>query len=130
MPTDALADQVRAFFEEYNDAFASIDGKRIAELYHMPSITMRGDGSIHCLQSRRDLAQFFQGVADSYYKEGFRSGNFANFEVVPIGSRSALAALDWEMRRGDGGVIRTWRQSYNVVHVRGQWQILVSTFHL
>jgi len=130
MTSGALTDEVRAFFEEYNNAFASIDGKRIAELYHMPTVTMRGDGSIHCLQSRQDLSQFFQGVADSYYKDGYRSGTIANFKIVPIGRRSALATMDWEMWRGDGSLIRMWRQSYNVVQVDDRWQILVSTFHL
>lgn len=130
MADSALTNEIRTFLEEYNTAFASIDGKRIAALYHMPTVTMRGDGSIHCLQSREELARFFQGVADTYYKDGYRGGRFKNLEVVPIGGRSALATLDWEMQRGDGSVIREWRQSYNVVRVGNVWQILVSTFHV
>jgi hypothetical protein len=126
----AIADEVRGFFEEYTKAFDSIDGSRIAALYHMPTVTMRGDASIHCLQSREELARFFQGVADTYYKDGYRAGSFKNLQVVPIGGRSALATLDWELRRGDGSVIREWRQSYNVVRVGSGWQILVSTFHI
>jgi hypothetical protein len=130
MADPGLTNEIRAFLEEYNKAFASIEGKRIAALYHMPTITMRGDGSIHCLQSRDELARFFQGVADTYYKDGYRGGRFKNLEVVPIGGRSALASLDWEMQRGDGSVIREWRQSYNVVRIGNVWQILVSTFHV
>jgi ketosteroid isomerase-like protein len=130
MADPALTNEIRAFLEEYNTAFASIDGKRIAALYHMPTVTMRGDGSIHCLQSREELARFFQGVADTYYKDGYRGGRFKNLEVVPIGGRSALASLHWEMQRGDGSVIREWRQSYNVVRIGDVWQILVSTFHV
>jgi len=52
MANPAFTDEVRGFFEEYNNAFASIDGNRIAALYHMPTVTMRGDASIHCLQGR------------------------------------------------------------------------------
>jgi hypothetical protein len=130
MANPAFTDEVRGFFEEYNNAFASIDGNRIAALYHMPTVTMRGDASIHCLQSRDELARFFQGVADSYYKDGYRGGSFENLQVVPIGERSALATMDWVMRRGDGSLIREWRQSYNLVRVGNGWQILVSTFHV
>lgn len=130
MADPALTSEIRTFLEEYNTAFASIDGGRIAALYHMPTVTMRGDGSIHCLQSREELARFFQGVADTYYQDGYRGGRFKNLEVVPIGGRSALATLDWEMQRGDGSVIREWRQSYNVVRIGNVWQILVSTFHV
>ena len=130
MADPAFTDEIRAFLGEYNNAFASIDGNRIAALYHLPTLTMRGDASIHCLQSREELARFFQGVADTYYKDGYRGGTFKNLQVVPIGEQSALATLDWEMRRGDGSLIREWRQSYNVVRVGNGWQILVSTFHV
>jgi hypothetical protein len=126
----ALSEEVRGFFEQYAKAFDSIDGSRIAALYYSPTVTMRGDGSIHCLQSRGELARFFQGVADTYARDGYRSGSFKNLQVLPIGGRSALATMDWELRRGDGSVIREWRQSYNVVRVDSGWQILVSTFHV
>jgi hypothetical protein len=129
MAEAGLTHEIQGFFEEYSKAFEAIDGNRIAALYYMPTVTMRGDASIHCLQSREELARFFQGVADTYYKDGFRNGGFGNLEVVPIGERSALATMDWKLRRGDGSVIREWRQSYNVVRVGVGWQILVSTFH-
>jgi ketosteroid isomerase-like protein len=130
MADPALTQEVRGFFEQYTEAFDSIDGNRIAALYCMPTVTMRGDGSIHCLQSREELARFFQGVADTYHRDGYRSGSFKNLQVTPIGARSALATLDWELRRMDGSIIRQWRQSYNVVRVAGGWRILVSTFHV
>jgi hypothetical protein len=129
MDTQRLEGEVRAFLESYNKTFASIDGARIAALYHSPCVTLRGDGSIHCLSSN-DLAAFFQNVADTYHREGYRDGRFKILEVVPIGGRSVLVTVDWELLRGDGTVIRGWRQSYNLVRVKGAWQILVSTFHV
>ena len=130
MTDSLLTTEVRTFFEQYSDAFASFDGKAIAALYYMPTVTMRGDGSIHCLQSREDLASFFQGVVDTYRKDGYSGGSFKNFEVLAIGGLSALATMDWEMLRHDGSLIRRWRQSYNVVSTAGGWKILVSTFHV
>ena len=125
-----LSSEVRTFFEKYSEAFASYDGRQIAALYHMPTVTMRGDASIHCLQSRDDLAGFFQTVVDTYRKDGYAGGTFENLEVIPIGGRSVLASMDWVMLRSDGSIIRKWRQSYNLVRVGTGWQILVSTFHL
>lgn len=130
MSDSQLASEVRAFFDKYNEAFASIDGQRIAALYHIPTVTMRGDGSIHCLQSREELARFFQGVADMYQKDGYSTGLFSDLQVSPIGGRSALATMDWELLRRDGSLIRKWRQSYNLAKTALGWQILVSTFHL
>ena len=126
----SLADEARIFLEDYNRAFASIRGDRIAALYHEPCITVRGDGSVHVLQSRAELALFFQGVADTYHRDGYRNGRFSGLEVAPIGERSALITLDWEMLREDGSLIRQWRQSYNLVRVGAEWQILASIFHL
>ena len=130
MADSDLRSNVRAFFESYQAAFDSIEGERIAALYHIPTVTMRGAGSIHSLQSREELARFFQGVADSYQKDGYAGGSFEEFEVSPIGECSALATMDWEMRRRDGSLIRKWRQSYNLVRAGSSWQILVSTFHV
>jgi len=130
MTSSDLTSEVRAFFETYKDAFDSIDGQRIAALYHIPTVTMRGDGSIHSLRSVEELARFFQGVADSYQKDGYAGGRFEDLQVSPIGGRSALATMDWEMMRRDGSLIRKWRQSYNVVREGSGWRILVSTFHV
>jgi ketosteroid isomerase-like protein len=130
MGTASIADEARAFVENYARTFDSCDGDRIAALYHAPCVTMRGDGSIHCLQSREALASFFQGVADTYRRDGYRASRFSNLQVTPIGGRSALVTVDWELLRADGSMIRQWRQSYNLVRVDGGWQILVSTFHV
>ena len=130
MTDSELMSDVRAFLDKYLDAFDSIDGQRIAALFHIPAVTMRGDGSIHSLQSRQELASFFQGVADTYQKDGYAGGRFEELQVSPIGGRSALATLDWVMLRRDGSFIRKWRQSYNLVRVDSGWQILVSTFHV
>ena len=129
MDAQRLEDDVRNFLESYNKAFASIDGARIAALYHSPCVTLRGDGSIHSLTSN-DLAAFFQSVASTYHREGFRDGRFKVLQVVPIGGRSALVTVDWELLREDGSLIRGWRQSYNLVRTKTGWHILVSTFHV
>jgi len=130
MAESALVSEVREFFDKYNGAFLTRNGKHIADCYHAPTVTMRGDGSIHCLASTDELVRFFQGVVDGYAKEGLGGGRFSNLHVMPIGDRSALATLDWDMLRADGAVIRSWRQSYNLVRVGSAWRILVSTLHI
>jgi hypothetical protein len=100
-------------------------------LYHNPSITMRGDGSVHCFQSREELQQFFQGVGEAYSREGnLGPGRYHGLTIQPIGAQSVLATLNWQMMRLDGSMVREWRQSYNLVRVDGRWQIFVATFHL
>jgi len=127
---NALEVEMSDFFgRQYNEAW-KFDGDEIAKLYCVPTVTVRGDRSIHCLQSREELAHFFQGVLDTYRGQGSAGTTMHDLVVVPIGDRSALATMTWKMLGADGSSIREWRQSYNVVRLSGGWRILVSTFHL
>jgi len=122
--------EISNFFKDYTELFDARDGATIATYYHAPSISMRADASVHVFQTRQEVREFFQGVADKYYSEGLRDSRFVNLDVKPIGSKSVLATLEWQMLRDDGSIIRTWRQSYNLIHLDGKWQILVSTIHI
>jgi len=105
--TDSLLEaEVAAFLDKYMEAFGAFDGKAIAACYHVPVITLRGDGSIHCLTSEDELTNFFQTVADTYAREGSGSeSRRSNLRVIPLGGRSALATMDWEMLRADGLIV-------------------------
>jgi hypothetical protein len=129
--SQALNEEVRSFLAAYMREFSSLSGARIASLYHVPCVTVRGDGTIHSLQTRQDVERFFEGVAAAYAREGAHGeGRYKNLEVHPIGGRSVLVTVDWELQREDGSVIREWGQSYNLVRGETGWQVLLSTFHL
>jgi len=83
---EALEVEISAFLNKYNETFATYDGDQIAKLYCVPSITMRGDGSIHCFQSRDEIARFFQGVVDTYRREGAVGGT--PHDVVAVSRRT------------------------------------------
>ncbi len=130
MEDRTLTKQVESFFREYNDTFKTIDGRRIATLYHAPSLTLRGDGTFLLLDTQEAIEKFFQKVAETYSGEGYADGAFTNLTVVPIGGRSALATMDWTLLRRDGTPIREWRQSYNLLRTPDGWKIILSTFHV
>jgi hypothetical protein len=130
MSEQVQSTQISKFFEDYVRTFDRRDGTAISMYYHVPSLTMRADRSTHCFQSREEVATFFQAVTDSYAREGNDGGRFRNLVVKSIGSRSALATLEWQLIRLDGTVVREWRQSYNVIRPDDQWQIFVSTIHV
>jgi len=121
---------VESFLRDYVEAFNARDGARIAALYNVPCVTMRADGSIHAFTSQQEIQAFFQRLADTYYRDGSRGWRYDNLQVTPLGARSLIATLDWEMRRDDGSAIRRWRQSYNFVAADGRLRILASTIHL
>jgi len=125
----ALELEMSAFLN-YNETFATYDGDQIAQLYCVPTVTMRGDGSIHCFQSREEIARFFQGVVDTYRGEGAIGGTMHDLEVIAMGERGAFATVTWKNLRPDGSLARQWRQSYNVVRFAEGWRILATTFHV
>jgi len=130
MADQALASEINGLLNEYIKAFAMVDGAAIARCYHAPSITMRDDASVHVFQTRQELETFFQTVAQKYYDDGGQNARFSDLERQPIGSKSVLATLEWHQIRLDGSVLRSWRQSYNLIHANERWQIFASTFHI
>lgn len=121
---------VGEFFDRFVEAFASFSGSRVAALYHVPGIALRGDGSIQCLQSRAEVEGFFQRALDGYRRDGCRAARFKDLDVVEMGGRSALGTVTWELLRDDGSVLRHWRQSYNLVRLDAGWQVFASTYHV
>ncbi len=125
-----LRAEVAGFFDGFVDAFSAFSGARIATLYVVPTVALRGDRSVGCLQSRVDVERFFQAALDRYYSDGCRACRFKDLEGVPMGGRSVLGTVTWELLREDGSVLTEWRQSYNLVRVDKGWQILASTYHV
>ncbi len=130
MTANPLVVEIGSCFEAYAEAFHARSGARIADFYATPCASMRGDASIHWFQSRAETEKFFQTVADTYYQDGLRRSEIGNLEVVPIGGRSLLATMDWVFYRGDGSLLKQWRQSYNLARIDDRWKILLSTFHV
>lgn len=124
-----LETEITDFLERYGDAFNRVAADEIAEMYHLPSLTVRGDGSVHVFTAVADVRDFMGTVAKTYHDEGNRAGSFDELSVLPIGGQSAVASLRWTLRRDDGTPIREWRQTYNLVRSKGSWQFLLSTFH-
>ena len=96
-----LVGEIRKFFDDYNRTFAERDGAAISMFYSVPSVSMRGDRSVHCFQTRDELAAFFQEVTDRYQREGATGARFVDLAVQAIGGRSVLATLEWQNMRPD-----------------------------
>ena len=121
---------VSAFFDLFVDAFRSFNGARVAELYSVPVVALRGDGVVQLLQSRSEIERFFQAALDRYHRDGCRTCRCKDLDVVPLGSRSVLGSVTWELLSQEGHVVKEWRQSYNLVRVETDWRVFASTYHV
>ena len=127
-PTDPLA-QASQFFDRYSKLFDQGHWSEFADLFHVPAMTVLGDGSVRMLASRDEAERFFQGVSEQWKSLGYHHFTIAEMVVLCLGSRSRLVTFRWRMHSSAGDVIRTWLQSYQLLNVQTDWRVLASTFH-
>jgi hypothetical protein len=120
-----------AFIETYASAWKlPPDGEKIAEFYNAPCLTLRGDGSFLALQTRSEVRQYFQSIAETYERRGIAQPSFKDLTSHRIGSRSALATVTWIGRKADGTFVDEWCVSYSLIEFEGLWRIVLATTHL
>ena len=125
-----MKDGIVSLLHKYTFAFDSADVDGIADCYHAPCMSIRADGSFHLFEDRKSISQFFAQVVKTYRDEGMKNGVYTNLDIQMIGTKCALATMNWRMLREDGSLIREWRHSYNIVDVGGACVFYVSTFHI
>jgi hypothetical protein len=118
-----------SFFDEFVAAFRSFDGGEIARRYLSPYLALHADGSIDCFHSAAEIAAYFQKIVDDYHRSGCRSCRYRELEVVPLGARSALATVTWDLLREDGAPLTSWRESYNLTLVDESLRVVASVDH-
>ena len=125
-----MDDAIREFFDRYNETFEKQDADTISGFYTVPSISIRGDGSLVVFDSREAVRSFFEGVARKYHNEGMRRGAYKLMGLEPIGQAAMVVTFRWMFYDEAGTEIRNWGQTYNLANRDGEWKIYVSTFHL
>jgi hypothetical protein len=105
-------DVAGALFDRFATAFGTFDAANVADLFAVPSVTLRNDGSVVALSTREDILRYYQAALDGYNRDGCRSCRWMDLEVTTIGMRALLATVSWELLREDQSVARRWRQSY------------------
>ena len=126
-PIDASS--LDAFLRSYVAAFNACDGAAIARHYHLPSLSLRGDGLLSLLTDAGEAQAFFGTMARSYRDQGAADWQWQVEQVTPIGRECALATVHWSMLRADATVLRDWRHSYNLLARDGALRILLATFN-
>lgn len=104
----------RAYFDRFARAFATFDGTQVAYLFATPGVALRTDGSLIPLTTREDVVRYYRTALERYHRDGCRSCTWSELAVTPMGRRSLLATVTWNLVREDGTVFTRWRQSYSL----------------
>jgi len=122
-------EEAKAFFDAFVEAFLSFDGREIARRYRAPYMALRANGLSEVFSSDAAIAEYFQRIVDGYHGRECRACRYGDLEVTPIGRAAVLASVTWDLLRGDGSVLSSWRESYGLSLSDGRVQVFVSIDH-
>lgn len=129
MEDSDLTNASALFFDEFVEVFSTFDGSQIARRYMTPYSALHSDGTIDCFSTHEDIASYFQDIVDHYHRSGCRSCRYRDLEVVPIGTRSVLGTVTWDLLGEDGTVLSSWRESYNLTRMENSLRVFASVDH-
>ena len=124
-----MVEEAKKFFDAYNTIFDSGDMAAFSQLFSEPFISVRPDSAIVSMSTNEIALDFFRDVLNTWKLEGYKYFSTKDYDVTPMGKKSMLVTLTWEMLNENHGLIREWRQSYNLLRVGNQWKVITSTFH-
>ena len=120
----------RAFFDRFANAFATFDGRKVADLFATPGVALSRDGSIVALTSRDDIVRYYQTALDRYRRDGCQTARWSQLATTPMGRRSLLATVTWDLLREDGSTAIQWRQSYSLTDSNETLRAFASAMHV
>ena len=124
-----IKDVVKAYFDDFIEAFATYSGARVASKFSVPYLVTGYSGRTTILQSTQEVTQHFQAYLDEYQARGCRSCRYANLELKCIGTESILASVDWTLLDQAGAPVSGWSESYLLSLVGSQVLAYASIDH-
>ena len=126
-------EELRTLIEGYRATWEKIlcetdNVDEVNRFFHLPCMFVGADGSVSLFIVPEDISTFHRPRLESFQKGGVRKPKTKHFEVIGLGTHSALVSVTWEQCREDDSVERSWRHSYNAIKTDMGWRILVSTF--
>jgi len=121
-----LVERYRAGWEKVIRETGNVD--EVNSFFHLPCIFVGADGSALLFRIPEDISAFHRPRLDLFRKGGVKKPRNRDFDVFPIGARSALVSVGGELCRAEESIERAWRHSYNLINTEAGWKILVSTF--
>ena len=121
MPND-----IRAFFEQYREAFDRLDGEAVAHLYAVPSGIASDSGYTHWATFEPIRANMV-ALCTLYRENGYASATFEPVAFLAQGENNAVADISWNIERS--GQRDPWRfnTTYNLLRNAEGWRVLLCT---
>lgn len=109
---DEIHRKIMSFFDDFNDAFATFDGRRVASKFSFPFLARNSEGTSTVFSNEAELSQYFQKYLNAYRQQGCVVCRYADLRVVMLGQETAVASVCWSLLDAAGATVTSWHESY------------------
>jgi ketosteroid isomerase-like protein len=118
--------EIRAFFENYRDAFNALEGRAVADFYAEPS-GIAQDGTYTHWPTRQQVAENMDALCKLYEDKGFVRADFEPGQFIDQGAQYAVADVQWRINWNQGQEPWQFKTTYNLVRTAQGWKVLLCT---
>ena len=121
-----MTPEIRAFFEQYRDAFDRLDGDAVARLYAVPSGIASDTGYEHW-PAYAPIRENMIALCDLYRANDYLSATFEPGAFIAQGEGYAVADIAWNIERRGAGAPWRFSTTYNLMRTAEGWRVLLCT---
>lgn len=111
--------EIKAFFDKFSSDFGYFDGNLIVDRYLVPFIPVTSAGETKLLNSKAEVANYFQGYLNAYRDKGVVACSYKDMDVHQIGECVYVGIVTWLLTGDNDKVLVSWRESYNLLEQNG-----------
>ena len=121
--SDEFRSSVELFFNDYGDAFASLNAEAVAPFFAMPLyVELDGDSVVWTSFESPGLLRTIKGILDYYGSLGVRKVDPRIETILPTGKNRASVVVSWQLR-SDHGSHWIMDKSYQLLRDGDSWKI-------
>ena len=119
-------EQLVGYFTRYASAFDAFDGEAVARFYHVPCTMIRA-GHVDVLATASAVRANMEALLRHHRAQGYERASFDGVRAVVLDRELALVTVPWTIHLRASAL--TFRNTYELVRLAGDWRIVVSTTH-
>ena len=123
---DMSREEVVGFFQAYRDAFNSLNGDAVAELWHVPSGITDRRSTVWWTEDAPMRANH-HALCDIYRGLNYGRADPRITAFHPLGEDHAFADVRWTLRRQDGSILQQFGTGYHLIRGPQGPQVLLCT---
>jgi hypothetical protein len=118
--------EIQRFFTQYRDAFNSLDGEAVAQLYAVPS-GIAQDATYTHWPAFEPIKDNMVALCSLYRERGYAHAEFEPGVYLQQGEDFAIADLSWKITWASGAEPWQFNTTYNLVRTERGWRVLLCT---